>query len=315
MSTILPRVDIVVIAYNEERNIRNCVDAILRQSFQGTLAVTIVDDASTDNTWRLIGEIMRRDSRVYAVRHPTNQGRGKARISGIRHTKSEFLGFVDADIIIPPNWLQVCVEALSDAGGSGGLAVPDGDVAVIARISGASPRIVRGSRALTGNNFLVRRQILDEFPYPLTSLGEDFRYFTNLDRNGIRLRAISDLVVEHREDKSYRRAILWLFVSGVDAASLFREFRDMRTPDRAARVAGASVIVSVLLSVFSPWTLLLPVLVIVAIALAHTHSRFSFVRTPLRTTVAFLLDIPLIGAYLLGRARGAVKRPRIDRGF
>lgn len=304
--SLLPIVDFVVIVFNEEQNIRACLGAILNQKYEGRLEVTIVNDASTDQTHAILEEMLLHEPKLHVINQTSNQGRGRARLAGIKGTTGSVIAFVDADIVIPSDWLKICVRELESADGAGGIAVPDGDVAVISRMSGALPRAVSGSRILTGNNFVIRRQVLEDFPFPQTPLGEDFRFFTNLERQGIRLSKVEDLIVFHREGKSYSRAIKWLFESGVDAAKLRREFREFRTPDLAALVAGASASLGAALSLITPSALFLPLICVVLIAAAHTLGRFSFLATPFQTAMAFLLDIPLISAYLAGRLKGLI---------
>ncbi|MCA9564747.1 MAG: glycosyltransferase family 2 protein [Myxococcales bacterium] len=72
------RIAVVVPAYNESKHILRCLDTI--PAFVDR--VLVVDDASTDETARLVREFA--DTRVELLRHSSNRGVGAAIISGYR---------------------------------------------------------------------------------------------------------------------------------------------------------------------------------------------------------------------------------------
>ena len=93
---------------------------------------------------------------------------GAARRSWQDATESPWVGFVDADIVILPNWLRRCLEELSDVDGVSGIAQPDGDCTVIWRICQPTLRHRPGSAAITGNNVLFSREALTRVPFSRT---------------------------------------------------------------------------------------------------------------------------------------------------
>ena len=142
------------------------------------------------------------------------------------------IGFVDSDITLPPDWLARCLVELPGHAAVGGIAVPDGDATVLARLSGALPREVPGSAPITGNNVLFDAGVLDQTGFdPGDRLGEDFRLAHRLLRNGYRLRRVTGLTVRHEERKSYGGALRWRFKNGVDATSHPRELGVVRLAD------------------------------------------------------------------------------------
>ena len=72
------RIGISVPAYNEEGLIGDTLSGI--PDFVDRIYV--VDDASTDNTPKVVEEIMRQDKRVELIKHHKNQGVGSAIVSG-----------------------------------------------------------------------------------------------------------------------------------------------------------------------------------------------------------------------------------------
>ena len=72
------RIGISVPAYNEEKLIRKTIEEM--PPFVDRIYV--VDDASNDNTSKVVEKIMKHDKRVVLIRHTKNQGVGGAIVSG-----------------------------------------------------------------------------------------------------------------------------------------------------------------------------------------------------------------------------------------
>jgi hypothetical protein len=306
---VSPDVAVIVIAYNEERRIGPCLDALLSQSTPIEYQVIVVDDGSSDATAQIVEQRQSHQSNLRLLSHATNRGRGAARRTGQDASDSPWIAFVDADIIVPPNWLQCCMEEMSSASGVSGIAQPDGDCAALWRLSQATLRERTGSAEITGNNLLLSRDVLNRFPFsPTARLGEDFRLAKMMKESGIELHTVRELKVEHRESKTYWQSIAWMWKSGVDATSLLFEFGVVRLPDiawatwLAGLIAGVVSVVSGALGVGDAITLVVALTLIVDVA--FIFSRFKPYPHLMRFLGALALSPPLMLAYLGGRSAG-----------
>jgi cellulose synthase/poly-beta-1,6-N-acetylglucosamine synthase-like glycosyltransferase len=248
------------------------------------------------------------------LRHEINRGRGAARRTGQDATDSPWIGFVDADIVVPPNWLNRCLEELSDVDGVSGIAQPDGDCAVIWRVCQPTIRQRPGSAEITGNNVLFSRDALKRVPFsPNAKLGEDFRLAKLMTREGFRLRTVEDLKVEHRESKTYWRAVTWMWQSGVDATSLLFEFRIFRMPDLAWLTWFTVFIVTMAAGGLGVLGLGFSIVAIVAMTLVvdalFIYSRFTPRPHLIRFLAALAISPPMMLAYLVGRTAGLLRLP------
>ena len=297
-----PVVSLVVIAYREADRIEATLRSILAQAGAPAFEVIVVDDGSPDGTGDRVAALAAGEPRLRLVQLPRNVGRGIARGAGIAAARGAMVGFVDADITLPADWLARCVAALPGHAGVGGIALPDGDAAVVARITGVALRPQRGSRAVTGNNVLFDGAVLRAVAFPTTPLGEDFRLVSQLERAGHSFATVPGLTVLHDERKGYRRALGWLFASGIDATRLFAEFRILRAADVAGFAFAVAVAIAVAASLAgAPNAWLLPAGALFAVWAGHVLTRFNPLPSPGRFLAAALLDLPLIGAYLAGR--------------
>ena len=307
-----PTVTLVVIAYNERAHAAECVRSILDQQTDARFDLVFVDDGSTDGTSDVVAAAAAGDDRLRLIRLPKNQGRGAARAAGVEAARGRSIGFVDADITLPPDWLARCLAELPGQAAVSGIAVPDGDATVLARVSGATPRVVAGSSQITGNNVLFDAAVFADIGFdPRDRLGEDTRLAARLVAAGYQLKRVPGLIVRHEESKSYAQAIRWRYENGINAATLPGDVGWLHLRNLVwFGWLGAWVVGIVGAIAASPaWLLLVPAASAAAGAL-HAASRFR-PRPLVPFLVACLLDVPLLTAYLVGRT---VAVPRLLRG-
>ena len=106
----MPRVSVIIAAYNVEGYIRRCLESVLGQTFTDVEAV-VVDDASTDATSRILGELAGRDCRVRVITHPINKGLHLARRTGVFAASGELSLFLDGDDELSPT---LCAELVDE---------------------------------------------------------------------------------------------------------------------------------------------------------------------------------------------------------
>ena len=90
-----PLITVIVPVYNGEKYIDCCVESILNQKYKN-IELILVDDGSTDNSYTMLKEWLKRDKRVNII-HQSNEGVSVARNNGIDNAKGEFITFVDVD--------------------------------------------------------------------------------------------------------------------------------------------------------------------------------------------------------------------------
>ncbi len=94
------RVSIVIPAYNEERHVKACLQAIARQTV-APFEVILVDNNSTDGTTAIA-----RQFNFVRVLTAKEQGIVFARNVGFNAVRGDVIGRIDADISLPPNWVE-----------------------------------------------------------------------------------------------------------------------------------------------------------------------------------------------------------------
>lgn len=100
---------VIIPLYNKEMSIANTIHSVLTQSYTD-FEIVVVDDGSTDKSASIVGSM--NDSRIRLIRQE-NGGPSKARNTGVRNAKGEWLVLLDADDELLPNALEMYSEVIS----------------------------------------------------------------------------------------------------------------------------------------------------------------------------------------------------------
>jgi len=196
----MPTVSIGVCAYNEERNIRACLDSIMQQ--RGVRypiqEVLVVSSGSTDGTDEIVRQFEMRDQRLRLLRQERREGKNSAINELLRQAKGDILVLVNADNRLDEGSLEHLLEPFEDesVGVSGGHPVPVNDITTAIgfavhmlwdmhhRISLVHPKI--------GELIAFRR--LDK-PLPTTSGSDEDLIRIEQEKRGLRSVYVAEAVV------------------------------------------------------------------------------------------------------------------------
>ena len=105
-----PLISVIVPVYKAEKYLPACLDSLLGQTYQN-FELLLVDDGSPDKCWEILQQYAARDARVRIFRKE-NGGVSSARNFGLRQAKGEYIGFVDSDDFVAPQYLEWMHRAL-----------------------------------------------------------------------------------------------------------------------------------------------------------------------------------------------------------
>jgi glycosyltransferase involved in cell wall biosynthesis len=302
-------VSFIVIAYNEREKIATALASLLNQETNKKFEIIVVDDGSTDNTVQAAREGMANFPRQQIISFPSNRGRGAARLEGQMRATGEYLAFIDSDVALPTNWVERAWSEVENEGldAVSGIAIPDGDCVVIARIGRLEPKTRGGSAALTGNNLFIKREVIARVPFQNIPYGDDIRLAWDLEIAGYKTRSISDLVVNHAESKSFKRTAVWQYQQGKEATALLWDYRKFRVPDLAW-------FGSLFVAIFSFFLLrktfklegaiLCEVSYCILVSLIFLYSRFYLKFFSDRVYLAIVVNSIFMASYFAGRFVG-----------
>lgn len=108
------RISIIVPVYNVENYIKYCFQSIVNQTYPGPMECLFIDDCATDNSIEILKELI--DAylgpiEMQLLHHNRNRGLSAARNTGIRHSRGDYLFFLDSDDQLYPSSLACLSNA------------------------------------------------------------------------------------------------------------------------------------------------------------------------------------------------------------
>jgi len=108
---MIPKVSIVMCAYNAGRFIEEAIESVQAQTFENWELI-VVDDGSVDDTAQKVKAKME-DQRIRYI-YQENAKQGKARNNGIAYARAEWIALIDADDRWMPEKLQLQLSVAKD---------------------------------------------------------------------------------------------------------------------------------------------------------------------------------------------------------
>ena len=196
----LPMVSVMVAARNEESNIVDCLESLIRLDYPADkLEILIGDDASEDRTAEIVRAFatQHRQIKLFTIDKQITKGNGKANV--LAHLSHEARGdcflVTDADIIVPEAWVTSMLAGLGkDADLVTGTSVVTGNdrLSIIQRVDWLHAtgmlKVVSDLRipvTTMGNNMLITRKAYESvggyeaMPFSVT---EDLELFNHVKK-------------------------------------------------------------------------------------------------------------------------------------
>jgi len=106
-------VSIVIPLYNCENFIKATIKSVQDQSYTNWEMI-IIDDVSTDNSYKVAYEESKKDPRIKVLKNEKNSGVSDTRNVGIKEAKGKYLVFLDSDDLFMPGKLEKQVKFMEE---------------------------------------------------------------------------------------------------------------------------------------------------------------------------------------------------------
>lgn len=124
------KLSIVMPVYNEENSVAKVIETVQKISINAEKEILVVDDGSTDGTWKVLTSIKNQDSRIKIFHHDKNKGKGAALKTGFDNVTGDIIIIQDADLEYDPREYINLLGPIVDY---------DADVVYGSRLSGGRP--------------------------------------------------------------------------------------------------------------------------------------------------------------------------------
>jgi glycosyltransferase involved in cell wall biosynthesis len=307
-------VSIVVPCYNEEAGIEELVRrccAAASAAAGSDFELILVDDGSTDNTWNVIADQLKKFPQVTAIKLSRNHGHQVALTAGLSGVNGPLVFVLDADLQDPPELLAGFLNVMKES---------KADVVYGQRITRAGESWFKERTAS-----LFYRMLASATHSMIPVDAGDFRLMS---------RRVSDLIVEMPErDRFIRGMVAWVGFRQVafryDRQERFAGSTKYRFAKMIAFAADAFLGYSMLLLRFSAVLAFCFLIALVGIAAHAVYARLFLDAVPGWTStvllivfvsMAQLVVLSIIGEYVGRIYLGSKNRPlfiidRVERGI
>ena len=146
---------VVIPAYNEEKFIGSCLEALTKQDTHEKFEVILVDNNSSDQTVEIARKF--KDRLDLKIIKQEIKGRGPARAKGFEHASGEIIFSLDADTIAPPQWISHLSSKLKQSNGvavAGTCRIKDCPRHINLLFNFSQPLMMRAYRLFVGHYWL-----------------------------------------------------------------------------------------------------------------------------------------------------------------
>ena len=215
-----PRVSIVLATFNERENILETINGIFENLGPST-EIIVVDDDSPDGTWKLAQDL--NDPRVKVIRRVGTRGLASAFNRGIMESRGSVVGWMDADMCMPPALLPGMVKRLDEYDVVVGSRYAPGGRDDRAPLRVGASRLINGLATLVlgygirdyDSGFVVlRRSVFDRVTVIPTGYGAYFMEFLyTCRRKGLTVAEVPYTFRDRQKGISKSAPSLWRFFS------------------------------------------------------------------------------------------------------
>ena len=94
-----PKISLIMTVYNQEYFVKYIYSSIQKQTLKD-IEIIIIDDASVDNSSKIINFLMKKDNRITYIRHKINKGAFYSRNEGVLFSRGEYVLIIDPDDLL-----------------------------------------------------------------------------------------------------------------------------------------------------------------------------------------------------------------------
>jgi glycosyltransferase involved in cell wall biosynthesis len=107
---------ICICTYNRAEILTHCLKSLTKISIPigGQAEILVIDNNSVDNTMDVVDQFSKHSPIVTKYFHEKEQGLSAARNRAIREARGDYIGFLDDECVVKPNWLEVIVADVDE---------------------------------------------------------------------------------------------------------------------------------------------------------------------------------------------------------
>ena len=98
------KVSVIIPVYNVDKYLEECLQSVCSQTLKD-IEIICINDGSTDKSGQILKDFAKKDKRIILIEQE-NRGVSIARNNGLKAARGEYIGFVDSDDCIDPDFYE-----------------------------------------------------------------------------------------------------------------------------------------------------------------------------------------------------------------
>jgi glycosyltransferase involved in cell wall biosynthesis len=200
-----PLVSVLMPNYNCENYLPEAIESILNQTYRN-FEFIIVDDSSTDNSWKIIQDYVKKDKRIRAFRNEKNSGVTVTLNNGLKHCKGEFIARMDSDDFVSSSRFERQISLLERKNAdicSTNLCFVSSNGAIIGKrnYSDDISKVIFFESPICHASVLMKKELFDKFGVYNNSFNsaEDYDLWFRFYSNGAKFVLLKDYSYFYRQ--------------------------------------------------------------------------------------------------------------------
>lgn len=108
----MKKISVIGPCFNEEKNLDDFLFRLKKilQELSVDYTIILIDDGSSDNTWKKICEFSNKDNKIFGIKLTRNFGHQSAISSGLKYANGDYIFVTDVDLQDPPELIKDMYE-------------------------------------------------------------------------------------------------------------------------------------------------------------------------------------------------------------
>lgn len=203
-------ISIIMASYNSEATIAASINSVLRQTFTN-FELLVVNDCSTDNTEKIVRDIMKHDARIRLLNNETNRGVSFTRRQGLANARGEWIAILDSDDLWTEEKLQKQVALQQQVNAEllftgSGFINADGQPIhwCLHAPAQISYRQLLKQNVISNSSVLVRKELYEKYYAMGDAMHEDFAVWLGILKDGRKAYGVDEPLLIYRIARSSR---------------------------------------------------------------------------------------------------------------
>ena len=212
MDNVIPLVSVIMPAYNAAPFIEEAIASVCAQTITDW-ELFVIDDCSTDDTYKIACDLAETDRRITVLRNEKNSGVAQTRNRGLDVCRGNFVALLDSDDYWKNNMLELMIDRAEETRAdiiysSYEIVDEQGkkicNEFIVPEKTDFRKSIVRS--VITCSTVLLTRRIAENNRFPTNMYHEDIALWFELLKEGKTARGVTEVIASYRQRSDSKSA-------------------------------------------------------------------------------------------------------------